>query len=684
MVRITIAITFVLVTTAPLLAQNRTWQDSTGRFTLDAEFVSCDGELVMLERADGNRVSLPISKLSNADQRWVKARLRSEKAEGETEAETPVGSQYEEGMEAADAVEKYWVAPYKDRLTFVMPWDSERPEQARICPAGETRQIWLDCDGHRLKAGKHSLRVVVSAKRLHDAPAPSPDQIRARIQSLAGQVAQRSYWYPWRECKPDKEPCPYGASFADAVRKAGRRDDLPEFVLWTPSAWIGIPPCLLPPTLDDNNHADAAFCLDEWEPVCLTVTNLSEADLEFDVQLFTTKEAERQSRDPLVRQVDVDLAIWPLRLPPSARMSVFTFNYGKGDQEYIAVLKRMKCNWFSLGNPRFTINGDKIDCDFEITDRTLNAVRPHGKGVFIYSMLMEFVQQVEKDAQIKPGDPRFEPLLRSYLTQVVQYMQSEGWKPEDYAVQLWDEPGLKGRDDPDSVFPLIQHAARIMKEEEPGVQIMVNPLLKPEQIQYYAMIDEETAIWCPHQGAVYSTEDMRRLRWNRARLLDPSKQGQLVLQGYLKTSRDKLGSKLWTYFNRDFPYSPIVYYRHMPWKNKWMDFDGVSFFASWYVTGGTLQDPGYMQTRQWWLYSLKDLYGWREGIEDIQYLEMAEDMARTHRSQSRRIMTAYESALKRVVDQGWWAKDPLLLEQAITTSRRELAEAMIKARPTKP
>ena len=680
MVKTVALLVFIFGAVPGLHAQERTWRDASGKFSIDAEFVELADGVVRLKRTNGKTISLPLSRLCEADRRWVLAKDQAETPGAEAPTTPMAGSQYEPADAPDSAIEKHWVAPFKDRLTFVMPWDSKRPERARICPAGETRQIWLDVNGHRLQAGKQTLILDVVAKRLNDGPAPSRHEMLTRLQALAAEAPSRSYWYPWKECKPEKEACPHGASFVNAVRKSGRRTELPEYVLWTPSAWIGVPPCSLPPTLDSEARVATAFCLDEWEPVCLTVTNLGEVDLEFDISVSPDGTDKPEAEDSLVRRVELELEIWPLRLPPTARMAAFTFNYGMGDAEHVAFLKRMKCNWFSLANPKFTVSGDEIECDLSYTDRSLQAVRPHGKGLFVYSLLMDFVNGLEKDAGIKPSDDRFEPLLRSYLTQFLRHMRAEQWKPEDYAVQLWDEPGLKNRDDPDEVFPLIKRAARIMREIEPDVQIMVNPLLKPKQLNYYAMIDEETAIWCPHQGAVYTLTDARPLRWDRARSLDPSRQGNLVLQGYLKTSREQGGSQLWTYFNRDFPYSPIVYYRHMPWKNKWMEFDGVSFFGSWYVTGGVLKNPNHRGTPQWWRYSLKDMYGWREGIEDIQYLELAAAAAGTRGSRSRRAMTVYDRALKRVIGQGWWAKDPLLLEEAITTSRRELAEVVIQER----
>lgn len=54
-------------------AELRTWTDKTGRFKIEAEFVEAQGETVFLERKDGGRIEVPLSRLSDADQQAVKA-----------------------------------------------------------------------------------------------------------------------------------------------------------------------------------------------------------------------------------------------------------------------------------------------------------------------------------------------------------------------------------------------------------------------------------------------------------------------------------------------------------------------------------------------------------------------------------------------------------------------------------
>ena len=49
----------------------RTWQDSTGLFSVEATLQSIDGDSIQLRRTDGTVITLPLARLSEADQRYV-------------------------------------------------------------------------------------------------------------------------------------------------------------------------------------------------------------------------------------------------------------------------------------------------------------------------------------------------------------------------------------------------------------------------------------------------------------------------------------------------------------------------------------------------------------------------------------------------------------------------------------
>lgn len=58
---------------ASALADSRTWKDATGAFSLDAELVEVSGGKVKLKKSDGTVVEVAISRLSAADQQFLKS-----------------------------------------------------------------------------------------------------------------------------------------------------------------------------------------------------------------------------------------------------------------------------------------------------------------------------------------------------------------------------------------------------------------------------------------------------------------------------------------------------------------------------------------------------------------------------------------------------------------------------------
>ena len=65
-----------LLLVAVNLASARTWTDSTGKFRIDAEFVSLVDGVVTLKKPDGSATGIPLEKLSRADQDFVEESLK--------------------------------------------------------------------------------------------------------------------------------------------------------------------------------------------------------------------------------------------------------------------------------------------------------------------------------------------------------------------------------------------------------------------------------------------------------------------------------------------------------------------------------------------------------------------------------------------------------------------------------
>lgn len=64
-------------TEKPAGVEVRTWSDFTGKFKIEAEFVSFDKGMVVLKKADGTTTTISIARLSPADQQYVFERMTS-------------------------------------------------------------------------------------------------------------------------------------------------------------------------------------------------------------------------------------------------------------------------------------------------------------------------------------------------------------------------------------------------------------------------------------------------------------------------------------------------------------------------------------------------------------------------------------------------------------------------------
>ncbi len=62
------------------MASGRKWTDSTGKYTIEAEFVDFKHGKVQLEKTGGSIVSLPIERLSEADREFVKLQPGAQRA----------------------------------------------------------------------------------------------------------------------------------------------------------------------------------------------------------------------------------------------------------------------------------------------------------------------------------------------------------------------------------------------------------------------------------------------------------------------------------------------------------------------------------------------------------------------------------------------------------------------------
>ncbi len=70
-----------LVIAGTAAAEVRTWSDSTGKFKVEAELVSAQDGKVQLRKVDGKEITVPLKRLTEADQAFVKESLATKSAD---------------------------------------------------------------------------------------------------------------------------------------------------------------------------------------------------------------------------------------------------------------------------------------------------------------------------------------------------------------------------------------------------------------------------------------------------------------------------------------------------------------------------------------------------------------------------------------------------------------------------
>lgn len=102
----------------------RTWSDSTGTYKVDADFVSFDGAIVTLKKADGSISRLPIERLSQRDQSWVRAEIKRQT--------TPAAPMTSTATQASSSTDwPSWRGPLRDGISreqgLLKQWPSDGP-----------------------------------------------------------------------------------------------------------------------------------------------------------------------------------------------------------------------------------------------------------------------------------------------------------------------------------------------------------------------------------------------------------------------------------------------------------------------------------------------------------------------------------------------------------------------------
>jgi Skp family chaperone for outer membrane proteins len=106
-------------------AKRRTWTDSTGKHTIEAEFKGVAAGKVKLLKADGETITIALDKLSDEDQAWIKDRPRAE-----------------ESRRSAAAIERKRVAEERQREARLQAAAEERRREAASKNLGITKAAY--------------------------------------------------------------------------------------------------------------------------------------------------------------------------------------------------------------------------------------------------------------------------------------------------------------------------------------------------------------------------------------------------------------------------------------------------------------------------------------------------------------------------------------------------------------
>jgi outer membrane protein assembly factor BamB len=106
----------------------RTWSDSTGRFQIEAALVTVKDGAAVLERKGGDTISVPLTRLSREDQKFVREEMVRRRAQ-RTAGESLVARQDGSGATSDDTEWPQWRGPNRDGIAHSTGLLDQWPEQ---------------------------------------------------------------------------------------------------------------------------------------------------------------------------------------------------------------------------------------------------------------------------------------------------------------------------------------------------------------------------------------------------------------------------------------------------------------------------------------------------------------------------------------------------------------------------
>lgn len=100
------AVILVTLLVAVSDAATRTWTSSNGKYTIKAELVEVEDDCVCLKKEDGSEITVPLEKLSEADQRYARLRASRKSRSKAQQSDTAESGDQDESADKADASSK--------------------------------------------------------------------------------------------------------------------------------------------------------------------------------------------------------------------------------------------------------------------------------------------------------------------------------------------------------------------------------------------------------------------------------------------------------------------------------------------------------------------------------------------------------------------------------------------------
>jgi hypothetical protein len=86
MLQRTVLLPFVVLLALPVLAEGRTWTDSTGNYRVEAELIGFSDATVVLKKKNRQLVALPMDKLSKDDRAYLDSKEAAESVQQSADA----------------------------------------------------------------------------------------------------------------------------------------------------------------------------------------------------------------------------------------------------------------------------------------------------------------------------------------------------------------------------------------------------------------------------------------------------------------------------------------------------------------------------------------------------------------------------------------------------------------------